>query len=158
MANSVKLKYYKKVTSASGIATDSDFVEIATKTISSILPGSQESAQTVTYNFSGATSVTADYKVVVDYDNLIAESDETNNSAVKTVSLTATVDLSVSASDIIITSPYGTHTVKVTVHNPGTLNLTNVSVKILFKYDFRRLNRRHRRIQLHQQRPGHLLL
>jgi|GEM_PF-1936614 hypothetical protein len=134
VANSVKLKYYKKVTSASGIATDSDFVEIATKTISSILPGSQESAQTVTYNFSGATSVTADYKVVVDYDNLIAESDETNNSAVKTVSLTATVDLSVSASDIIITSPYGTHTVKVTVHNPGTLNLTNVSVKILFKY------------------------
>jgi len=86
-ATNVKVKYYKKRITA---PADADYVDISSdQTIPSIAGNSSYTMSAVVYDTgAGAAGVQYSIKVVVDPDNTIAEEDETDNSATKSVTTT----------------------------------------------------------------------
>lgn len=75
-ASNVKVSFYQKLSTASSYAL------IDSKTISSIAATNQATSDTVSFTGNALTSY--DFKVVVDPDFSISESEETNNTATRT--------------------------------------------------------------------------
>jgi hypothetical protein len=83
-ASSVNVKYYKKCIDCP--SPDANYVDISSdQTISSIAAGSSASAPNVNYSAAGPYEYS--FKVEADSANAITESDETNNSATKSITL-----------------------------------------------------------------------
>ena len=110
-------------------------VQIGEKTISSISANSYHSTS-LTYKIPNTIYGEQLYKLVIDPDNAIAESDETNNSAEIKISIGETKpDLEVTAADLSTSkeNPQGGDkiTLKATVENIGNSSATNVLVRFL---------------------------
>ncbi len=110
-------------------------VQIGEKTISSISANSYYSTS-LTYKIPNTIYGEQLYKLVIDPDNAIAESDETNNSAEIKISIGETKpDLEVTAADLSTSkeNPQGGDkvTLKATVKNIGNSSATNVLVRFL---------------------------
>ncbi|MDI6916392.1 MAG: CARDB domain-containing protein [Thermoplasmatales archaeon] len=108
-----------------------DGVLIGTDTISSILTGG---SGTASINWTPTTTGTHPIYVVVDPDNLIAESDEMNNEAYKSVYVSGTglPDLTFTSDDITFSNsnPVVNETIAInaTIHNTGNGTANNVTV------------------------------
>ena len=105
--------------------------------------GNKLSEQTLAFPGNSATFVTFQLEVadgterrlymVVDQENLIKESNESNNSAFKILSPIATYDFVIEAADISVTpnpvDQYQDVTITAKITNKGTMNAYNVQVK-----------------------------
>ncbi len=108
-------------------------MNIFSTTVPSIGGGNSAIVQ-LTTSFSGGRH---DVYVVVDKVNSIAESDKSNNIAVKSLQVGGTIDLAVTNNDITFTPAYPTEgdsvTINAVVHNEGDTPANNVPVRLYFR-------------------------